>query len=55
MNAQTGRRGTERVSTSQRLSERENEALKRREETLQWISTNAEHRLRQAWRGHKHH
>jgi hypothetical protein len=55
MNEQTGRRGTEGVSTSQRLTEREYEALKRREETLQWLSTNAEYRLRQVWRSHKHH
>jgi hypothetical protein len=55
MNAQSSRQGTEQNSTSQTQSRLEYEALKRREETLQWLSVNAEHRLRRAWRGRKHH
>jgi hypothetical protein len=55
MNAQPNRHGTEQNSTSQKLSRHEYEALKRREETLQWLSANARHRLQRAWRGRKHH
>ena len=55
MNAQSSRQGTEQNSTSQRQSRREYEALKQREETLQWLSVNAQHKLRRAWRGRKNH
>ena len=55
MNAQSSRQGTEQNSTSQRQSRREYEALKQREETLQWLSVNAQSRLQRAWRRRKHH
>jgi hypothetical protein len=55
MNAQHDRQGTEQISTSQRQTRLESEVLRRREETLQWLSDNAQRKLRRAWRGRKHH